>query len=40
MEKCFDFEKSCGMERIVKAVNNSIPVLRECGRGDQEEDPR
>ena len=26
MEKCFDFEKSRGMERIVKAVNNSMKI--------------
>ena len=26
MEKCFNFEKSRGMERIVKAVNNSMKV--------------
>lgn len=26
MEKCFDFERSRGMERIVKAVNNSMKI--------------
>ena len=26
MEKCFDFEKGRGMERIVKAVNNSMKI--------------
>ena len=26
MEKCFDFEKQRGLERIVKAVNNSMKI--------------
>lgn len=26
LEKCFDFEKSRGMEKIVKAVNNSMKI--------------
>lgn len=26
MEKCFDFEKSRGMEKIVKAINNSMKI--------------
>lgn len=26
MEKCFDFEKSRGMEKIVKALNNSMKI--------------
>lgn len=26
MEKCYDFEKKNGMERIIKAVNNSLKI--------------